>query len=99
MTYEELMDAAETVAKTAGPIIADALGEQLQELLSQAVAPAAPAPQSSVEIAQNAKGEARVMVKVYAADPDQAASTAARLYDQWTAYYAHGGQVPAGGEG
>lgn len=37
--------------------------------------------QSSVEIAQNAKGEARVTVKVYHADPLTAANDAISIYE------------------
>jgi hypothetical protein len=47
-----------------------------------------PAPQSSVELAQTAKGATTVTVKVYAATPDEAATLAARVYDELTARYA-----------
>lgn len=46
-----------------------------------------PAPQSSIEITQSAKGDARVTVKVYAADPDEAAAKAQQLYDALLAKY------------
>jgi len=39
-----------------------------------------PEQKSSVEISQNAKGEARVTVKVYDIDPVHAAEMAAKLY-------------------
>ena len=45
------------------------------------------APQSSVELVQGAKGDTRVTVKVYAADPAEAAALAPRLYDELTARY------------
>jgi hypothetical protein len=51
-----------------------------------------PAPQSSIEITQSAKGDARITVKVYAADPLEAARTAQQLYDTLTARFA---TVPA----
>jgi hypothetical protein len=42
----------------------------------------APEPQSSIEIAHNAKGAAQWTVKVYDRDPDAALATACRLYDE-----------------
>lgn len=44
--------------------------------------------QSSVEIAQSAKGVAQVKVKIYAADPRAAADQATALYDELVARYA-----------
>ncbi len=41
-----------------------------------------PEPQSSIEIARNAKGTAQWAVKVYDRDPDLALTTACRLYDE-----------------
>ena len=40
----------------------------------------APAPASSVEITQNAKGQAQVSVKLYGENPDEVASQALALY-------------------
>lgn len=52
-----------------------------------------PGQESSVEISQNAKGEARVSVKVYHADAEQAATDAVALYRRTVASLASGGRV------
>lgn len=60
--------------------------------MSETTILANPAPMSSVELVQGAKGDTRVTVKVYAADPDEAARQAQALYDRLTADYAMRGQ-------
>lgn len=46
-----------------------------------------PAPQSSVQIEQAAKGPPRMTVKVYAASADEAAEIATVIYDRLVARY------------
>ncbi len=60
--------------------------DQLADALARlaALATQAPAPQSSVELSQTAKGATTVTVKAYAASADEAAATAQRLYDELT---------------
>jgi len=53
-----------------------------------ALAQQTPAPSSSVELSQTAKGATQVTVKAYAASADEAAATAQRLYDELTGKYA-----------
>lgn len=64
--------------------------DQLAEALARlaALATQAPAPQSSVELSQTAKGTTTVTVKAYAANADEAAATAQRLYDELVTRYA-----------
>lgn len=47
-----------------------------------------PAPQSSVELSQTAKGATQVCCKVYGSDPEAAMVEAIRLYDQLVKRYA-----------
>lgn len=51
-------------------------------------------PQSSVELTQNAKGATQITVKVYHRDPDQAAATAQRLYDDLATTYRASAAAP-----
>lgn len=56
--------------------------------MSETAILANPTPQSSIELSQTAKGTTTVTVKVYAADPDEAAAKAQELYDLLCARYA-----------
>ncbi len=64
----------------------DRLADVLERL--GALAQQTPAPSSSVELSQTAKGATQVTVKAYAASADEAAATAQRLYDTITGKYA-----------
>ncbi len=64
----------------------DRLADALDRL--GALAQQTPAPASSVELSQTAKGTTTVTVKVYAADADEAAAAAQRLYDELVSRYA-----------
>jgi len=66
--------------------ITDRLADVLERL--GALAQQTPAPSSSVELSQTAKGATQVTVKAYAASADEAAATAQRLYDAITGKYA-----------
>jgi len=67
-------------------IATEQLAEAIQRLAALAQQPAQP--QSSVELSQTAKGATQVAVKAYAANADEAAATAQRLYDAITGKYA-----------
>ncbi len=66
--------------------ITDRLADALDRL--GALAQQTPAPSSSVELSQTARGATQVQVKVYAADIETAAARAQELYDQLVAKYA-----------
>lgn len=64
----------------------------IQAAPTSAMVLANPAPQSSIELVQGAKGDTRVTVKVYASDPEEAARQATALYDELVARYAREAQ-------
>jgi len=63
----------------------EGIGEAIKRLAILAQQPAEP--QSSIELTQNAKGATPIVVKVYDREPEQAAATAQRLYDELVATY------------
>jgi hypothetical protein len=89
--YEENMEEIKRETVTTGPLSIDQV-TMMDAMLSR-TSSVEPGQESSVEISQNAKGEPRVSVKIYHADPEQAAIDAVALYRRTLAALASGSKV------